>query len=87
MLLQLCFGMNNIVTWFTLGLNCFSDALIVTCGAMVHACLDVAERLAEVGADIEVIDLRSLAPQGDVSYERSENGKIRCSLISRADEY
>ncbi len=38
------------------------DLTIVTYGAMVHACLDVAERLAEVGADIEVIDLRSLAP-------------------------
>lgn len=39
-----------------------NDLTIVTYGAMVHACLDVAERLAKLGAEIEVVDLRSLAP-------------------------
>lgn len=40
-----------------------NDLTIVTYGAMVHVCLDVADRLAEQhGAEIEVIDLRSLAP-------------------------
>ena len=39
-----------------------NDLTIVTYGAMVHTCLDVAERLAKLGAEIEVVDLRSLAP-------------------------
>lgn len=39
-----------------------NDLTIVTYGAMVHACLDVAERLAKLGAEIEVVDLRTLAP-------------------------
>lgn len=39
-----------------------NDLTIVTYGAMVHTCLDVADRLAELGAQTEVIDLRSLAP-------------------------
>lgn len=39
-----------------------TDLTIVTYGAMVHTCLDVADRLGDHGAEIEVIDLRSLAP-------------------------
>jgi 2-oxoisovalerate dehydrogenase E1 component beta subunit len=39
-----------------------TDLTVVTYGAMVHACLDVADRLAQQGAEVEVIDLRSLAP-------------------------
>ena len=39
-----------------------NDLTIVTYGAMVHTCLDVADRLAEHGAEVEVIDLRTLAP-------------------------
>jgi 2-oxoisovalerate dehydrogenase E1 component beta subunit len=35
---------------------------IVTFGAMVHAALDAAERLASAGIEAEVIDLRTLAP-------------------------
>jgi 2-oxoisovalerate dehydrogenase E1 component beta subunit len=38
------------------------DASIVTFGAMVHTALDAAERLAGEGVQVEVIDLRSLAP-------------------------
>ncbi len=39
-----------------------SDATIVTFGAMVHVALDAAARLDEEGVDVEVLDLRSLAP-------------------------
>ncbi|HXV60256.1 MAG TPA: transketolase C-terminal domain-containing protein, partial [Vicinamibacteria bacterium] len=38
------------------------DLTIVTYGAMVHTCLEVAERLAEEGAEVEIIDLRTLSP-------------------------
>jgi 2-oxoisovalerate dehydrogenase E1 component beta subunit len=38
------------------------DLTIVTYGAMVHECLAVAERLANEGAQCEVVDLRSLCP-------------------------
>ncbi len=38
------------------------DLTIITYGATVHTCLEVANKLAEEGAEIEVIDLRTLAP-------------------------
>ncbi len=39
-----------------------ADASIVTFGAMVHVALDAAARLEEEGVDVEVLDLRTLAP-------------------------
>src|SRR5262249_41843852 len=38
------------------------DATVVTYGRPVHDCLGVANQLAAEGLDIEVLDLRSLAP-------------------------
>jgi 2-oxoisovalerate dehydrogenase E1 component beta subunit len=38
------------------------DLTIVTYGAMVYVALDAAEKLAEEGASVEVIDLRTLLP-------------------------
>jgi 2-oxoisovalerate dehydrogenase E1 component beta subunit len=38
------------------------DLSIITYGAMVYTALDAAEELAKEGIDIEVIDLRTLAP-------------------------
>jgi 2-oxoisovalerate dehydrogenase E1 component beta subunit len=38
------------------------DATIVTFGAMTHTALDAADALAKDGVDVEVIDLRTLAP-------------------------
>ncbi|HEY3886762.1 MAG TPA: alpha-ketoacid dehydrogenase subunit beta, partial [Vicinamibacterales bacterium] len=39
-----------------------TDATIVTFGAMVHTALEAAQRLQEYGVQVEVLDLRSLAP-------------------------
>ncbi len=38
------------------------DATIVTMGRMVHFALEAAEKLAQDGVDVEVVDLRSLSP-------------------------
>ncbi len=38
------------------------DATIVTLGRMVHFALEAAEKLANDGVDVEVIDLRSISP-------------------------
>jgi 2-oxoisovalerate dehydrogenase E1 component beta subunit len=38
------------------------DLTIITYGAMVHTCLEIAEKLSEEGAECEVIDLRTLVP-------------------------
>jgi pyruvate/2-oxoglutarate/acetoin dehydrogenase E1 component len=38
------------------------DATIVTLGRMVHLSLEAAEKLSSDGADVEVLDLRSISP-------------------------
>lgn len=38
------------------------DCTIITWSRMVHLCLEAAEKLAEQGVDVEVVDLRSLRP-------------------------
>lgn len=39
-----------------------SDVTVVTFGSMVHVALDAAARLKEDGVEVEVLDLRTLAP-------------------------
>ena len=42
-----------------------SDATIVTIGRMVHLSLEAAEKLANDGVNVEVVDLRSLSPMDE----------------------
>jgi pyruvate dehydrogenase E1 component beta subunit len=42
-----------------------SDATIVTIGRMVHFSLEAAEKLADDGVNVEVVDLRSLSPMDE----------------------
>lgn len=39
-----------------------TDASVITFGAMVHVALEAARSLEEAGVDVEVVDLRTLAP-------------------------
>ncbi len=41
------------------------DVTLVTIGRMVHFALEAAEKLSQDGADVEVIDLRTLSPLDD----------------------
>ncbi len=62
------------------------DALtIVTFGAMVHTSLEAAEEIAaEDGAQIEVIDLRSLNPLDDDAIAASVKKTNRCLVVHEA---
>ncbi len=62
------------------------DALtIVTFGAMVHRSLEAAEGIAaEDGAEIEVIDLRSLNPMDDEAIIASVKKTNRCLIVHEA---
>jgi 2-oxoisovalerate dehydrogenase E1 component beta subunit len=62
------------------------DALtIVTFGAMVHQSLEAAEQIArEDGAQVEVIDLRSLSPIDDEAIVESVRKTSRCLVVHEA---
>ncbi|HSG80697.1 MAG TPA: alpha-ketoacid dehydrogenase subunit beta [Gemmatimonadota bacterium] len=62
------------------------DALtIVTFGAMVHRSLEAAAMIAaEDGAEIEVIDLRSLSPLDDAAIVDSVKKTNRCLVVHEA---
>ena len=62
------------------------DALtIVTFGAMVHKSLEAVETLAaEDGAEVEVIDLRSLNPMDDEAIIASVKKTNRCLVVHEA---
>ena len=61
-----------------------SDLTIVTYGAMVHASLDVAERLSKEGAECEVIDLRSLSPLDRNTFLESVRKTSRALVVHEA---
>lgn len=61
-----------------------SDLTVVTYGAMVHPCLDIADRLSAEGADIEIIDLRSLAPLDKDCILRSVRKTGRALVVHEA---
>ncbi len=54
------------------------DALVVTWGAMVHTASDAADELAKEGAEVEVLDLRTLIPW---DKERVLEGVRRTSKV------
>jgi 2-oxoisovalerate dehydrogenase E1 component beta subunit len=62
-----------------------SDLTIVTFGSMVHVALDAAGRLhAEDGADVEVVDLRTLAPLDRDTVLASIGKTSKCLLLHEA---
>ena len=60
------------------------DASIVTFGAMVHTALEAAERLAGDGVQVEVVDLRSLAPLDREAILTSVGKTNRALLLHEA---
>lgn len=61
-----------------------NDLTVITYGAMVHSCLEVAERLSREGAEIEVIDLRSLAPLDKRTFLESVRKTSRALVVYEA---
>ncbi|WP_320669263.1 alpha-ketoacid dehydrogenase subunit beta [Patulibacter defluvii] len=61
------------------------DLTIVTYGAMVHAALDVAERLADE-ADVEVLDLRTLVPLDEQAILESVARTNKVLIVDEANE-
>ncbi len=55
-----------------------TDVTVVTYGGMVHKCAEAAERLAENGVSLEVLDLRTLLPLDDEAIAGSvrRTGKL-----------
>jgi 2-oxoisovalerate dehydrogenase E1 component beta subunit len=60
------------------------DLTIVTYGAMVHESLAVAERLANEGAECEVVDLRSLCPLDKETFLASVRRTSRALVVYEA---
>ncbi|MBO0664143.1 alpha-ketoacid dehydrogenase subunit beta [Jiella sp. MQZ9-1] len=56
------------------------DATVVASSIMVHKALDAAEKLAEEGIDLEVVDLRSVRPMDRETIIRSvmKTGRLVC---------
>ena len=57
------------------------DTTIVTVGRMVHFSLEAAERLANEGVDVEVVDLRSLSPMDEDTILRSVKKTHRLVVV------
>jgi 2-oxoisovalerate dehydrogenase E1 component beta subunit len=76
------------------------DLAIITYGAMVHKCLEVADILAGEGIDVRVIDLRTLQPLDDemiiaavrecgkvlIVHEDTRTGGLAGEITSRINE-
>ena len=61
-----------------------SDATIVTWGAMVHVAMKAAEALCNEGKEVEVIDLRTLAPFDSATCVDSVNRTGRLLVLQEA---
>jgi 2-oxoisovalerate dehydrogenase E1 component beta subunit len=57
------------------------DATLVTYGAMVSPSLEAADRIAKEGVEVEVIDLRSLAPLDTAAILRSVEKTSRALIV------
>ena len=60
------------------------DLSIVTYGAMVHASLEAAERLSKEGAEIEIVDLRTLTPLDKECFLASVRKTGRALVVHEA---
>ncbi len=60
------------------------DLTIVTYGAMVHASLEVAERLSKEGAEVEIVDLRTLTPLDKECFLASVRKTGRALVVHEA---
>ncbi len=60
------------------------DVTVIAWGAMVHTCLEAAEKAARNGVDIEVVDLRSLVPLDEVTVLDSVRKTGRVVVASEA---
>ncbi|MBD65722.1 MAG: 2-oxoisovalerate dehydrogenase [Halobacteriovoraceae bacterium] len=58
-----------------------SDLSLITYGNTTHFCLQVAEKLAEEGFDIEVVDLRSLVPLDEEGIKATLAKTHRCLVV------
>ncbi|MGE3165762.1 MAG: alpha-ketoacid dehydrogenase subunit beta [Planctomycetota bacterium] len=61
-----------------------SDVTLVSYGWMVHRCQEAAERLAEDGISVEVIDLRVLAPLDDATVIESVRKTNKVAIVHEA---
>lgn len=58
-----------------------SDLTMFTYGNTTHFCLEAAEKLAEEGVDVEVLDLRSLSPLDEESILKSIKKTSRALVV------
>lgn len=61
-------------------------ATVVSWGKMVHTCLEAAERLAKQSKDVEVIDLRTIAPFDRKTVLDSVSRTARLAVVHEAHE-
>ena len=60
------------------------DLSLVTYGAMVHASLEAAERLSKEGAEVEIVDLRTLTPLDKECFLASVRKTGRALVVHEA---
>lgn len=61
-----------------------SDLTIITYGATVHTCLQVAEKLSQEGAECEVVDLRTLVPLDKECFLTSVRKTSKALIVHEA---
>ena len=64
-----------------------SDVTLVTYGPQLTTCLQAAEAAAELGYDVEVVDLRTIVPFDDAGVVESVRRTGRCVVVSEAQGF